>query len=96
MFPAIQIAVYMGFNPLYLIGCDLNYRSDTERDLNHAAPYIRPANGDAAANNPVHIQAHEISLAACKARGVEIYNATEGGALDVYERVDLMELLNAD
>jgi len=26
MLPALQIAVYMGFNPIYLVGCDLGFR----------------------------------------------------------------------
>lgn len=92
MFAALQIAAYMGFNPIYLTACDLNYTSHASADPNHARPQIVPGrNFDAARNNRGHVSAHEIALQQCNRLGVDVYNASVGGALEVYPRVDFME-----
>lgn len=80
---AIQLAVQMGFSPIYLVGCDLGYRdgqpshfvSDYEHGREQPARY---ANMDTLA-------AHMIAARSCPGR---IYNATLGGELEVYNRVD--------
>lgn len=86
---AMQIAVQYGADELYLVGCDLGYEDGKsnhfdekyERDL-----FIRPArylNGDA-------MKGYEIAKRSCP---VPIYNATVGGSLELFPRVDLEKLL---
>ena len=107
----LQVLVYMGFDPIYLIGVDLNYRihetaveddvggivSTADDDPNHFDPryfgtgrnYHQP---DAAV---VRFQAD--TWARLKRQtdrmGKRIVNAGVGGALDLFRRVDLRELL---
>lgn len=102
---ALQLAVHMGYNPIYLIGCDTSYsvpssvradRDDPDRltstaddDANHFAPdYF----GAGRKWHEPHVermiwqytQAKEV----CDAAGVTVYNATVGGQLEVFPRVD--------
>lgn len=83
---AIQIAVQLGYGPIYLIGCDLGYvdgkpshfsngYEDGYKDMLRPARY---ANVDT-------LMAHIIAK---RSSPVPIYNATIGGQLEVYERVD--------
>lgn len=83
---AIQIAVSLGYGPLYLIGCDLGYKDnqpshftpDYEKGYEKMLRPARYANTDTLMG---HIIAKRCSP-------VPIYNATLGGNLEVYERVD--------
>lgn len=75
---AIQLAVLQGADSVYLVGCDLG----------------QPAHfyGNEGVNNDEkNIQAHKNALASSP---IPIYNATLGGALEIYPRVDLMEVLH--
>ena len=83
---AVQIAVQLGYGPIYLVGCDLGYNAgvshfdDNYKTGNEQSPIY--ANGDALA-------AHII---AARSSPVKIYNATIGGNLEVYERVQYESL----
>jgi len=105
MLSVLQIAVYMGFDPIYLVGCDGEWKPHKygEEDLNHFSPEygkfhhfgkikeFTPRQRDSAI---IRIRkAHEIAKDVCDKLGVKIYNATIGGDLEVYPRVDLLELL---
>lgn len=82
---AIQLAVTMGYGPIYLIGCDLGYRDgepshftdEYEKGYEDMLRSARHANLDT-------LMAHIIAL---RSSPVPIYNATIGGELEVYERV---------
>ena len=90
---AIQIAVYMGFKKIYLLGVDNSYTKDNrhfeESSMNDVQLCIedfsiveeRARNGFAACK------------AFCESKGVEIYNATRGGKLEVFRRVNLDQVL---
>lgn len=92
LFAAAQIAVYMGFNPIYFVGCDLgdkhfvkDYRTDAEKEKRseHSLDYW-----DAGI-----IAAHRLMD---KMSNVKFYNATVGGDLDIHERVDILDLLRGN
>lgn len=116
MLVALQIAVYMGFNPIYLLGCDLGFQASSSKltsnriiskiltrltgrhripaqDLNHFDPSygITWSAGDTINMNMQ--AAHNLALRATKQIGVQIYNATLGGELEVYPRVELAHVL---
>lgn len=79
----IQLAVYLGFKELYLIGCDCNYEKGREHFIEHGNPV---GAGD---NMGRLFTSHRVTLEYSKKLGFKIYNATRGGMLDVYPRVNL-------
>ena len=100
-FTAIQLALWMGFTDLYLIGMDHTFDHEVDERGN-----VRVNKGvrnhvfddpEGAVINPQPRQgveyAYWLARYEAEARGVHIYNATRGGALEVFERIDLDELL---
>ena len=93
--PAFQLAAWMGFTHIYLVGCDLGYRSFGDGgDLNHFTADYYPTGAIEDGENAAMIRAHEIAAVNCKRLGVEIYNATIGGELEVHSRIDFQQVLN--
>lgn len=85
---AIQYAVMEGYGPIYLLGCDLGYENGA---VNHfCEDYEREPLRPADQYNGNLRLAHKI---AARSSPVPIYNATIGGQLDAYERVNLIEIL---
>lgn len=88
---AIQIAVTLGYGPLYLVGCDLGYKDgqpshcteDYEKGYEDMLRPARYANMDT-------LMAHIIAK---RSSPVPIYNCTKGGYLEAYERMSLDEAL---
>lgn len=85
----LQIAVYMGFKEIFLLGVDCHYPSNMKHHFKEYG-YI----------DPEYYKAHAQMTAAFKAakkfadeNHIKIYNATRGGKLEVFERVDLDEVL---
>ena len=90
---AIQIAVYMGFKEIVLLGVDHNYSMTMMPDGTVAKQDIDDhfSKKDKITNLP---QLYKSTLAYQAAKkyadehGIKIYNATRGGKLEVFERVD--------
>ena len=82
----IQLAVYMGFKEIYLIGVDHNY----------SGPKSHFSEKDKCDNEP---RLDKTTIAYIKAKqyadknGINIYNATRGGNLDVFERKNIEEII---
>lgn len=87
----LQLAVWMGLNPIYLVGMDLSFEPHTQRgaDPNHFDPnYNPPQPGmDWERHTRDHIAAHTIARINAMRHGVRIYNAGLGGELEVYPRM---------
>lgn len=113
----LQLAAYLGFNPIYLIGCDTSYTipssvkqagrkignagllltSTSDDDPNHFDP--RYFGKDREWHNPQvekMIDHHQWAKIALDRRGVKVFNATVGGKLEVYPRVDFDELFEPE
>ncbi len=85
---ALQLAVYMGFSEIYLLGVDCNYQrggknnyffEEKERDtIDHRENEM--------------ILAYRAAEEYAKSHGIKIYNATRGGMLEEFERVDFDSL----
>lgn len=95
MYDALQIAIYMGYKKIYLIGTDFSYLDDPATKGNHFYD-DKTADKRVVAGKP-HIY---ISLAAmrkaeeyAREHGIDIYNATRGGKLEVFRRIDLESLI---
>jgi hypothetical protein len=100
MSPMIQISVQMGYEEIYLVGCDLGYKSDFRKNhfcedysLDNFPPNARDAIYWSKADDFNARVAHEIAKKECEKRGVKIYNATAGGELEIYPRVRLEDVL---
>jgi hypothetical protein len=85
----IQIAVMEGYEEIYLLGCDLDYTPMEE--LNHAiSDYTRDLRDKSAMDNGNMLTLHQMAL---RSSHIPIFNATIGGKLEVYPRVDMKEVL---
>lgn len=101
----LQLAVYMGFKDVYLIGCDTDYTvpkdiiresgseialtSRTNSDANHFDPrYFGAGRKWHDPQTDMMIEHHKHAKKACDLLGVKVINATVGGKLEVYPRVE--------
>ena len=80
---AVQIAITHGFSPVYLLGCDL------DANMRHFSAEYR--HGKEQENRFAQMDALAAHMIAARS-GHLIYNATQGGSLEVYERVDFETL----
>lgn len=100
----LQLAVYMGFSEIYLIGVDHNFAKmfdkygnvviDTSIKNHFSDDYdkgIVDQGFQVDAATEAYIDVRRLSS---KMETFKVFNATRGGKLEVYERVDLDSLLN--
>jgi hypothetical protein len=103
---ALQLAAYLGFNPIYLIGCDTNYtvpetveregevlKSTKDDDQNHFAPNY--FGKEALWRNPrpeAMLENYALAAKAAEKLGVKVFNATVGGKLEAFPRVEFGSL----
>ncbi|MGO5069834.1 6-hydroxymethylpterin diphosphokinase MptE-like protein [Roseburia faecis] len=94
----LQLAVYMGFKKIYLLGIDHQYATqfvDGGEEKNNVKNYSSLLEAD---NASVFYRKDKTTLAYMSAKryadahGIKIYNATRGGKLEVFERVDFDSL----
>lgn len=106
-FMNLQLAVHLGCNPVILVGFDHNYTVPVERthgdvitsttaDVNHIHPdYFGPGFRWHDPRLDRMEEAYRCARRALDERGVDVFNATAGGKLEVFERVPLSELWKA-
>lgn len=97
-FTCINIAAYMGFTEIYLIGVDHNYQVTINEDGQTvvdktAKDYFCENYDDDIKDVVVHDMrqntiAYRKAKHYCDEHGIHIFNATRGGKLEVFERVD--------
>ena len=85
----IPLAIYMGFNPIYLVGCDQN----TPGGIRHFDGNSRPLSGISTPWDAIN-RAFEVVKKYAHDNGIEIYNATSGGELNVLERVSFEKIVH--
>lgn len=101
----IQIAYYMGFKTIYLIGIDHNFpflfdENDNIVKDNTFKQHFYETKEDKNKFNPA--RPYEMTMAYKSARnflekrGVQIFNATRGGKLEVFKRMDLDSILKGE
>ena len=108
---SLQLAAYLGFSPIYLIGCDTSYSvpataevgeenpdhltSTRDDDPNHFDPRYFGAGRKWHEPHVERMIAHyEESKLACNDLGVDVFNATVGGKLEVFPRIDFEQLFS--
>lgn len=83
-YSAIQLAIYMGFKKIYLLGCDTSTDGHFDEKKGHYT--------DAKAVW-YYVMAYEVAKEYANRKGVKIFNATRGGMLETFPRVNLNEVL---
>ena len=97
----IPLACYLGFQDIYLLGCDYDWHIETAKDF--AASYFYDIQKDDRKlhESPLHaretgapeyvaliMQAFPVVKQALESTRHRIYNAGYGGRLDIFPRVD--------
>lgn len=105
----LQLAVYMGFQTIYLVGMDCSYEYELLEDgtVKHnnvktyggiIGEFYKELNQDdgigeeGGGERYQYIKGFTAAKNYAESNNVQIYNATRGGELEVYERVDLDSL----
>lgn len=88
VYSCIQLAAYMGFSEIYLIGTDCNYVigsknnyfwASSEKDMmNHEMDKI--------------FMGYQAAKRYADAHGIKIWNATRGGNLEIFDRISIDEI----
>jgi hypothetical protein len=95
----IQIAVYMGFKEIYLVGTDCDYTGpnlhmpDVEYDVIDEAIAATCSEFDLTSGEKM-IDSYTQQKVYLDRLGVKVYNATRGGKLEVFPRVNLDEIIS--
>lgn len=104
VYTALQVAAYMGFKEIYLIGVDNNYavekkasgeqvKNDIQNHFYKDEEDDKTAGLYATANVDHLIQSFLIAKEYADKNGIKIYNATRGGKLEVFPRITLEDAL---
>ena len=91
---AMQLAVLNGFSELILMGCDLEYKT---RNRSHFSPAYEHGGEQSpfyASRNAFYGHVQALNWIHRKKHNVTVYNATRGGLLELWPRVDVENLPN--
>ncbi len=94
----LQMAVNMGFTEIYLLGMDndfptyINHRGELTIDDSVPHHFHSDSMRFSVYTKDMYELAFAFARDYCEKRGVGIYNATRGGKLDVFERIDFDSL----
>ena len=89
VYAAIQIAVYMGFKEIYLLGVDCNYNKNIvlhNSDLGYGKGYKYNWTKQ---TGLTMIEGFKVAKKYADEHGIKIFNTTRGGMLEVFPRADL-------
>ena len=87
-YSCIELAVYMGFKEIYLLGTDCTYTGPKEHFVDSG---VEDRSRKFA--TPKLVTAYEVAKEYADKHNIKIYNATRGGVLEVFPRVDLDNVL---
>lgn len=87
----IQLAVYLGFSKIYLLGVDFSHENGKAYHFHDTLQEREAAYGQEEMVEIVYrysLKEYQTSRRYADNHGIKIYNATRGGKLEVFERVD--------
>ena len=94
VYAALQIAVYMGFKDIYLLGVDCNYTLPKEALHGGDLSYSKDYNYNWTKQTGLTmIEGFKVAKKYADEHGINIYNATRGGMLEVFPRVNLDDVV---
>lgn len=88
IFSIMQLAVYMGFKEIYLLGTDCNYNQDKQNFIDNGTT---DPNRNILGNKLIYT--HSLFKEFADAHGVKVVNCTRGGMLEEYPRMNLEDVL---
>lgn len=97
-FESIQLAIYMGFTEIYLLGVDFNYsvmideEGNVHKDETIEDYFTGRRYNTTAFNYNSMLHAYQVAREYCDNHGIVIRNATRGGKLEVFERIEFEKL----
>lgn len=91
----LQLALYMGFNEIYIVGVDNNYFGSKK----HVVEEVKGLSSDwteeeALITQRCHNWGYELINKIAISQNVKIYNATRGGCVTAFQRITLEEVFN--
>lgn len=98
-FTAIQLAIYMGFTEIYLLGVDFNYsivrdeKGKISQNENVKDYFSGRKYSSTVLNYNSTLNAYKAAKKYADEHGIKILNATRGGKLEVFDRVTFDSLL---
>lgn len=99
----IEFAIYMGFKEIYLLGVDHNYPISIDKsgkrtvDNSIKSHFADGGSKDASLHyiyTDAATQCYQVYQDYARQHGIHIYNATRGGKLEVFERVNLDNIIS--
>ena len=92
---ALQLALYMGFSEIILLGCDMNWRSSKSEsvDPNHFHPDYQANIPDGFTEQQRMRKTHETAHQKILKQGSRVYNASIKTVLDVYPLVEYEDIV---
>jgi hypothetical protein len=107
VYSAIQVAVYMGFKEIYLLGCDHDYLSryfvkgfknhhfyEDEKGTGAVEEYLDSLTLERWFQEYYYRwKQYRLMREFTESKGCKVYNATNGGLLDVFPRVNLDDII---
>ena len=100
VFSCIQIAAYMGFEEIYLSGIDCDYHGMLYSSImggndaeNIVTTQVKDMRTHLEKSGGLMIEQFEALNKLLQKNGIKVFNATRGGKLEVFPRVDLDSLL---
>lgn len=91
---ALQIAFYLGFEEVYLLGCDCGFGEDGSYRFENTQ-VANPRGKGIQGEWHYVFSAYEICKKAFEQEERKIYNSTVGGKLEVFERIKLEEAVRS-
>lgn len=86
----MQLAVYMGFDEIYLIGADCSYLGQKQHFIDHG--HVTSTQSNLTATDRL-VASYTAAKQYCDNHNVKIINVTRGGCLEVFPRLGLEEVL---
>lgn len=98
LYTMLQVAVYMGINEIYLLGVDFTFRREIDKngnmlvrkDMKNHAEIMEETDG--IYHTDIILKGYMVAKKYADLHGIKIYNATRGGKLEVFERVNFDDL----
>ena len=89
---AIDIAIFLGCTEIYLLGVDCNYKGKEKHFSGQGKDVFSIDSLKAELIHKAMISGFKFMARETQKRGIHVYNATRGGMLEEFERVDLDSL----
>ncbi|MBR0411944.1 MAG: motility associated factor glycosyltransferase family protein [Eubacterium sp.] len=86
-YSCLELAVYMGFKEIYLLGCDCTYLGAKEHFVDSGVEDRNRKN-----LTPMLFVGYEEAKRYADSHDIKIYNATRGGVLEVFPRVNFDDI----